>query len=63
MCTRLAAAGFFWAFSIMASVVLRAEAEVQALRSLAPTVCGPARSCRCTARTPPARSTTVAVTA
>ena len=31
--------------------------------ALAPRVCGPALSARCTARTPPARSTTVAVTA
>jgi hypothetical protein len=33
------------------------------LARLASTVCGPALSARCTARTPPARSTTVAVTA
>ena len=63
MLTRLAAAGFFCAPSIMASVVFFAEAEVQALRSLAASVCGPALSARCTARTPPARSTTVAATA
>jgi hypothetical protein len=47
----------------MASVVLRAEAEVKALSWLAASVCGPALSARWTARTPPERSTTVAVTA
>jgi hypothetical protein len=39
-----------------------AEAEVQALRSLEGSVCGPALSARSTARTTPARSTTVAAT-
>ena len=63
MFTRLAAPGFFCAFSIIASVGALAEAEVHALRSLAPTVCEPALSARCIARTTPARSTTVAATA
>jgi hypothetical protein len=47
----------------MAWVVFLAEAEVQALRSLEARVCGPALSARITARTVPARSTTVAATA
>src|SRR5690606_40414836 len=47
----------------MAGVVLRADAEVQALRRLASRVWAPALSARITARTLPARSTTVAVTA
>lgn len=60
--TRFAAPGFFCAPSIMACVGLLAEAEVQALRSLDASVWGPALSARCTARTVPARSTTVAAT-
>ena len=46
----------------MACVGLLAEAEVQALRSLEASLCGPALSARYTARTVPARSTTVAAT-
>ena len=59
----MAAAGFFWAASIIASVVFLAEADVKAFAWLAPRVCGPALSARITARTVPARSTTVAATA
>ena len=46
MSVRLAAPGFFCAFSIMASVGDLAETEVKALARLASTVCGPALSAR-----------------
>jgi hypothetical protein len=63
MWTRLAAAGFFCAPSIIASVLFLADAEVKAL------ACAGAPGVRAgvvgalQARTPPARSTTAAVTA
>ncbi len=50
--------------SIIASVVFFADAEVNAFCLTAATACaGPALSARCSARTLPARSTTVTVTA
>ena len=62
MLTSVAAPGFFCTFSSMALVVFLADAEVKALPCAAPTVCGPALSARCRARSVPARSTTAAVT-
>ena len=62
MSVRLAAPGFFCAFSIMASVGDLAETEVKALARLASTVCGPALSARTKALSTPARSTTAALT-
>src|SRR6476620_6302021 len=58
----LVAAGFFCTPSHMADVVFLPDAEVNALAWLAARVWGPALSARWTARTVPARSTTVAVT-